>query len=356
MEILLLIALIATAAAGLFMAATFNKRIRDNVNVSINDSESRINDYFKEAGAELRSELQEITGELHQSREVVGRLQAASGGLGRQLQTIADELRRGTELVRQLQSTSAEPRQQIQQIIHGLARNAELVTHVQATSAELRQQAQAVTDELQQNKELLKHLDERIGARQNQLERDTTQLDHRLTGLGESLAEQGARISAIHRYVARRETQSWSSAENGSLLLAVLEAESNVDSKGWGGRPYLYALTASADALVVAEQERLPDGVLTDAVGGVHWPADVVGCVLVAELAALPPGSEEDADVAVGASDWTSPHPDGRPVRIAVGVGRDGSHQCGFRIKGDDEVQVRPALASDLVTALLGAF
>ena len=86
------------------------------------------------------------------------------------------------------------------------------------------------------------------------------------------------------------------------------------------------------------------------------WPADVVGCVLVAELAALPPGSEEDADVAVGASDWTSPHPDGRPVRIAVGVGRDGSHQCGFRIKGDDEVQVRPALASDLVTALLGAF
>jgi len=307
MEILLLIAIVAIAAAGLFVAATFNKRTRDNFTPIMNSTGEMILGEFEETGNKLRTELQAITGELRQSREVL--------------------------------------------------------RHLQAASAELRQAMQTVTDELQRNKELLGHLDEQVGVRQNQLDRDATQLDHRIAGLGESLAEQSARISGIYRYVVRRETQAGSSAENGSLLLAMLEAESYVDSKGWGGRPYLYTLTAptsimAADqALLAVEQERLAAGDLTEALGGIHWPTDVVGCVLVAELADLPVGSGEHTDIdALTAEQWTSPNPDGRPVRIAIGVGRDGAHQCGFRIKGDDEVQVRTELASDLVTALLGTF
>jgi hypothetical protein len=114
---------------------------------------------------------------------------------------------------------------------------------------------------------------------------------------------------------------------------------------------------ARPGALVPVEQDRLPDGDLTTALAGVRWPADVVGCVLVTELAARPPGSAGGALVdAPAAAHWTSTHPDGRPARLTVGVSRSGEHVCGLRIKGEDEMRVRNEMARDLVAALLGTF
>ena len=155
----------------------------------------------------------------------------------------------------------------------------------------------------------------------------------------------------------------------------MLEAESYVGGKGWGERPHLYALTAPAstvaadreladgisgarpDALVLVEQERLPDGDLVEVLAGIQWPADVVGCVLVTELAALPPRNEGDGPIdPLASGQWASPRPDGRPARLIVGVRRSGGHMCGLRIKGEDEMQVRNEMAGDLVAALLGTF
>jgi F0F1-type ATP synthase membrane subunit b/b' len=319
MEILLLIAIIAVGASGLYVAVTFNTRTKQNFAPLMNDAEKNIDEKIEAASGELRQQVQAVTDELRRNRELVGHLEAASG--------------------------------------------------------ELRQQVQAFTDELRQDRELLKRLDEQIDTRHNQLGKDLAQLDRRVAELRESLAQQNDQISGIYRYAMRQETQAGSSAENDSLLLAMLEAESYVDGKGWDGRPHLYALTEKAstavadrefaaemrgarrDALVPVEHERLPDGDLIEVLAGIHWPADVVGCVLVTELAALPPRNEEDALVDAGAAgQWASTHPDGRPARLAVGVCRSGEHTCGLRIKGEDEIQVRTELAGDFVTALLGTF
>jgi len=98
-------------------------------------------------------------------------------------------------------------------------------------------------------------------------------------------------------------------------------------------------------------------GSVREVLAGIHWPADVAGCVLVTELAALPTGGEEDAPIdPVAAGQWTSAHPDGRAARLAVGIRRSGEHKCGLRIKGEDEMQVRTDLAGDLATALLRTF
>jgi hypothetical protein len=154
-------------------------------------------------------------------------------------------------------------------------------------------------------------------------------------------------------------------------MLAMLEAESHADGKGWGIPPRLYALTQSpapgsadrkhpagmADALIPVTRE-LPDGDPVEALAGIHWPEDVAGCVLVAELTDLAAGGEQRAPIdPMAAGQWTSTCPDGRPARLAVGVRRNGEHVCGFRAKGDNDVQVRTDMAVDrIVTALLGTF
>ena len=135
--------------------------------------------------------------------------------------------------------------------------------------------------------------------------------------------------------------------------------------KGWGERPHLYALTeptspeprtvsaltrcsgARPDALVPVEQERLPDGDLVDGPRGIHWPADVVGCVLVTEL--VDPAAEKRGR---SRPSTRSRRGNGRalgrtdvPARLVVGVRRSGEHMCGLRIKGEDDVQVRNEMA-----------
>jgi hypothetical protein len=375
MEILLLIAIIAVGASGLYVAATFNSRTRQNFAPLMDDAAKNIGKEIAATRGELGRQMQAITDDVRQSTDPIRRLEAASGKLQEQVQAHADELRDSTELLRRLEAASGELRQQMQAHADELRDSTEPLRRLEAASGELRQQMQTITDEVRRNSELVKHLDEQFGARQNQLGEDLAQLDHRVAEFSDSLTHQSSRISGIYRYVIRQETLAGSSAENDSLLLAMLEAESYEDDKGWGGRPHLYALTektstvaadresaagirgARHDALVLVNRGRLPDGDLVEVVAGIHWPADVVGCVLVTELAALSPGGEEYAPIdPVAAGQWTSVHPDGRAARLAVGIRRSGEHKCGLRIKGEDEMHARTDLASDLVAALLRTF
>jgi archaellum component FlaC len=354
MEILLLIAIIVVGASGLYVALTFNTRTRQNFAPLMDDAATNIGQQIDA----VRQQTQTIADELQEERKQVTGLEARSGELRQQMQLVTGELRQERQQVSRLEADSGELRQQMEAIAAELRRNGELVRRLETASGELRQHIQAITGELRQR---------------SQPGSDLAQLGHRVAELGESLAEQSTRISGIYRYVMRRETQAWNSAENDSLLLAMLEAESHVDGKGWGGRPHLYALTEKTSAVaaghefaagmkgarpgarVPVEQPRLPEGDLTGVLASIHWPADVVGCVLVTELATLAP--REDAPIdAVAEGQWTSTHPDGRPARLAVGVCRSGEHTCVLRIKGEDEIQVRPELAGDLVTALMGTF
>jgi hypothetical protein len=323
MEILLLVAIMAVAASGLYVAATFNKRTKQNAAPLIDGAVKDIAERHKKAAEDLRQQLQVIT----------------------------NELREGIGLTTQSRSE-----------IHGRLDQAD--SRISSMSSQFLAALGTV-----------ERLGEQIDTRQGDLSRELQQLDHRVAQLTESLAQQSARTIEIHRYPQSRETQAGSPPEIGSLVSAVLAAESHMDRKGWGKPPHLYALTektspvtaahelgaevrdARLDAMMLVEQEPLPDGDLLEALATTHWPADVVGCVLVAELTALPPRSTEDGPInPAAAGQWASTHPDGRPARLAVGVRRNGAHTCGFRIKGEDNVQVGTERADDLVTALLGTF
>lgn len=328
MEILILIAIIAVGASALYVAATFNIRIEQKIKPLRVDVKTDIREQNEKTREELEQQIQAITDQL---REVTNR------ELGQQIQALAN--------VRA------------------------------AASEELRQQIQAITDEVRRDRELARHLDERIGTWHGQLSRDLLQLDRRAARLSESVIQQSIKITEIHRHVKSQETQAGSSPKMDSLLLAMLEVESYMDHKGWGKPPHLYALTEKAspiaedyelsaeirdarpDALIPVEQEPLLDGDLIEVLANVHWPEDVVGCVLVTELTALPPRGEKDPPIDPGAAGlWASTRPDGRPARLAVGVRRNGAYTCGFRIKGEEDVQVGTERVDDLVAALLSTF
>ena len=328
MELLILIAIIAVGASALYVAATFNAR-----------TEQKIDPLRVDVKKDIREQNEKTREKLE-----------------RQIQAIADQLQ---------EVTNRELEQQIQAIADERA----------AASEGLRKQIQAITGQLLRDRELVRNLYERIDKQQNQLGRDLLQLDHRVAQLSESLAQQSAKITEIHRYAKSQGAQAGSSPQMDSLVLAMLEAESHVDRKAWGKPPHLYALTATTSpiaadhelpaeirdarpgALIPVEQEPLPEGDLIEALANIHWPEDVVGCVLVTELTALPPKGEEDAPIDPAAGEqWSSTRPDGRPARLAVGVCRNGAYTCGFRIKGEDDVQVGTERADDLVTALLGTF
>ena len=155
-------------------------------------------------------------------------------------------------------------------------------------------------------------------------------------------------------------------------MMAMLEAESHVDGTTWGTPPRLFALTegmppgrpadhehaaGTPDALILVPRE-LPGGDLAEALASTHWPEGVVGCVLVAELTDLPARDEDDTPIdPVAVGQWASARPDGRPARLAVGVRRNGDHVCGFRVKGEHDVEVRADMATaGIVATLLGTF
>lgn len=319
MEILVLIAVIAVGAAALYVALTFNIRAKKVIDPLVNKAKEDVCHQIKTLGEELALQAGAITGAQQ--------------------------------------------------------RGSERAEHIERAHGELKQQVQAISDETRRHGELVEHLGEQFDVRQDQLDSDLLQLDHRIAQLIESLAEQSTQISEIRSFVKRQGKQTDSSEAKDSLLSAMLEAESYVDRKGWGQPPHLYALTehvsppaadhelademqgARLDKLIPVVQEPLPGGHLIDGLANLHWPEDVVGCVLVTELADMPPRNAEGASVdLVAAGQWASTHPDARPARLVVGVCRSGEHKCGLRIKGEDDVHVGTELADDLVTALMGTF
>jgi uncharacterized coiled-coil protein SlyX len=323
MEILLLVAIMAVAASGVYIAATFNKRTKQNTAPLINDAVNYIINRIETTTEDRRRQLQVITDELRQDREV-----------------------------------TAQDRSEIQ------SRLGQADDQISTTSSQLL----AAFEEIER-------LGKQIDARQGDLSRDLLQLDHRVAQLGKSLAQQNARIIEIHRQARSQRTLARGSVKMDSLVLAMLEAESHMDRMGWGEPPHLYALTekispisadhelyaeirdARPDALILAGQEPLPAGDPIEILANIHWPGDVVGCVLVAELTALPSGSKEDTPIDPAAAEqWASIRPDGRPARLAVGVCRNGAYTCGFRIRGEDNVQFGTERADGLVAALLATF
>jgi flagellar basal body-associated protein FliL len=326
--ILILIAIIAVGAAGLYVAFTFGSLAKKKIDPLEINVKNDILEQNKETKKELERQIQPITSQLQK---------VTTEQLGQQIQRAASE---GA-----------------------------------AASEELSRQIQAIADQLRRERELVRDLDEHIGTRHEQLSSDLQQLNHQVARLGESLARQGAKITDIHRYVKSQEMRAGNSPKMDSLELALREAESHVDRKGWGQPPHLYALTektspipadhelsaevrdAWPNALIPVEQEPLPDGDLLEVLADIHWPEDVAGCVLVTELTALPPRGDQEAPIDPGATEqWASTRPDGRPARLAVGVCRNGAYTCGFRVKGEDDVQVGKERADDFVAALLATF
>jgi hypothetical protein len=270
-----------------------------------------------------------------------------------------------------LERVPQDARNQIEAASKDLVTNGELRQQVWTMTDGLKREIRAIADERQQDSELASRLSDRIATRQDQIREDLLRADHRVAQLGESLARQGAQLTAIHGYARNQGRQTGTSQEPDQLVLAMFEAESDVDGKGWGIPPHLYALTerpppASADHehsagtpdVLIPVPHQLPDGDLAEALAGIHWPEDVAGCVLVAELTDLPAEGERDAPIdPVAAGQWTSTCPDGRPARLTVGVRRNGEHACGFRAQGDDDIQIRTDMTvGSIVTALFRTF
>jgi F0F1-type ATP synthase membrane subunit b/b' len=66
MEIVLTVAIVAVAAAALYVTATFNKRARETTAPLIEDAVSRISERIQAAEDALRRQLEVITDDLHQ--------------------------------------------------------------------------------------------------------------------------------------------------------------------------------------------------------------------------------------------------------------------------------------------------
>ena len=169
-----------------------------------------------------------------------------------------------------------------------------------------------------------------------------------------------------------------------ALTQALIELEQHVAKDGWDQPPRLFALVDTAELIAAEprlaaalapetlefegqigplrtytsiEQEGLPtDSPLDDMLAGIAWPSTVHGTALVIERLMLPPSAQEQlpADEA-DADAWVAAHPERQEVRIAVGVLRDGSHDCALRLRGkekDEDVLSGPDLVPNLVRAL----
>jgi len=114
--------------------------------------------------------------------------------------------------------------------------------------------------------------------------------------------------------------------------------------------------------LTSVEQEGVPEvGDLDDLLGQLAWPAGVDGAAVVVERILVPPDAEAEVRAAVGSEDdrarasALAAHPAAEDVRIAVGVLRDGRHECAVRSRSKDsdgEVRTGADLVPGLVSAL----
>src|ERR1700728_3383195 len=69
MEILLLVAIVAVAASGLYVAATFNNRTKQDTAPLLDGAVKDISERIRVTAQDLRQQLQDITNELHQNRQ-----------------------------------------------------------------------------------------------------------------------------------------------------------------------------------------------------------------------------------------------------------------------------------------------
>ena len=172
----------------------------------------------------------------------------------------------------------------------------------------------------------------------------------------------------------------------GALWQTVAEIERHVAGNGWGAPVRLFALVRTAEAIrrdpaladrlpadVVAaaesdpghltsvEQEGLPPVPdLDEFLAQLAWPPSVDGAAVVVERILVPPDAEAEVRASTPAEDGArlqalATHPAAEDVRIAVGVLRDGRHECVVRSRSRDadaEVATGANLVPGLVSAL----
>lgn len=163
MEILLLVAIIAVGASALYVAITFNKRTRRNSAPLIDNAVKGISDKIEASGREI---------------------EASGRDLRRQLQVITDELQQEKELINQDRSKTQERFDHADMRISSIANQ---------FSAEL---------------DTIKRQGGQIGTRQDQFSGDLRQFDHYVAQLGESLARLSAQVEGIESYIKSQETQT----------------------------------------------------------------------------------------------------------------------------------------------------
>jgi len=110
MEIVLIVAIAVVAAAGLYVAATFNKRTRQTTAPLIEAAVSDISAQISVTADDLRRQLRAITDDLHQEREqqrldgrkIQGRLDHADSRISSMANQVLAELdaikRRGEQI------------------------------------------------------------------------------------------------------------------------------------------------------------------------------------------------------------------------------------------------------------------
>lgn len=161
------------------------------------------------------------------------------------------------------------------------------------------------------------------------------------------------------------------------LTRVVIDIERHVAAQGWDQPPQLYALVETADLLrrepqLAQQLGLLPDGTgeitpveqgelpehtsLEELLGGLAWPAEVLGVAITVERLMVPPAVEDELPQDESAAlHWLAEHPERQEVRLVVGVLRDGTRAAAVRLRAhDDETSVLsgPDLVPGLADAL----
>jgi hypothetical protein len=305
MDIVLLVAVVAVAISGLYVAAALKLRAKDTTTTTplINRAVMQINGKIEAAVNGQRHELQSG---LDQDRDVDGRRWG----------TAQNQFKQIAGLISEVKGQTAKTQQQVDLMVDrvdGIARRLAALEPGQARFARFETSSGDIPVT------------------------EVTDPNHPLA-------------LAVLEAESSRALDGWGKPPQ--LYALVAKAVLRTD-------PELAARIEAAPegSLIPVKQDPLPAGEPLEVLAGVHWPDNVTGCVLVSELVVLPPETAGQAphDPAQ-LEQWASRQPGHRPARLAVGVSRNGDYACILRLKDENSVQFDPRLADDLVAALLGTF
>jgi hypothetical protein len=163
---------------------------------------------------------------------------------------------------------------------------------------------------------------------------------------------------------------------NPRLDLLTLDIERHAAASGWDQPARIFALVETADLLrrepQLAAQLGLEEGqpgdltpvdqgdlpsyqTLDELLGGIAWPAEVLGAAIAVERLMVPPAVEADMPQEEAAAlQWLAAHPDRQEVRLVVAVLRDGSRSAALRMRRHDE-ETSVLTGTDLVPGLANA-